>query len=629
MKDIISQLYQTSNEMEQSQLRSILLFSEFGKTHNRTDMMPKAVLSIIIKDKGGATLDDIIRQFGPCYNNFETNKSEIENAVTKLIELGLIGEIEKGKYAALTETDREKAECFFTELEKKTNILIDNIVKKYEELRRCKENNQQLLRKNITKALSLYLKLSGLDAVMNDSEAGYQPISRATEIILDKMDAVSGKVLVDAIGQVISNPTPEDIEILNIWSRAYVLTQIMKMDPTLSDFKATKIRNKTFVLDTDVVLNILATHAKYSQVYRSIIKSLADLGCKIIIPNEVIKEVDGHVKQAINIFRSTGQKQLDNYPDFLLEGPKSNVFIEDYVKLRRKEPQKKGMPFMVYIGNIYNEKDKNVLKGRLEPIIGKNVNNTIELVELDGKLYEDFKNKLTEEAADTAKGAERRYDTNKSLSEDDARLFLTLTKKNETLESEKECGLLKYKCYFLTQSRRTIRVAQELGIYKYDIICHPNALGIVLTEIGTIPQNQINIFNLFENPFVAYTATSVWDRIEPIIKAGVHISFMEIQQLRSDVEQTFDELLLSNDPNERIELSRQYREKGYPFMEQLVELSDINSSLTEENEALKVQNKELSEKLEEEKKKAYYKGNKQRKSIKLDAKGIRTLLNNK
>ena len=60
MNDLISKLYKQNEAMEESQLRSVLLFSEFGKTHARTDMLPKAVLSIIIHEKGQSTLESVV-----------------------------------------------------------------------------------------------------------------------------------------------------------------------------------------------------------------------------------------------------------------------------------------------------------------------------------------------------------------------------------------------------------------------------------------------------------------------------------------------------------------------------------------------------------------------------------------
>ncbi len=595
MNDLISKLYRHSGEeFEESQLRSVLLFSEFGKTHQRTDMLPKAVLSIIIHDKGKSTIDSIVKKFGPCYK-YETSQFEISEAIRKLEEQNFI-ECKDGKYIAITETDEKKTTEFFAKLEERTEHLINSIITRYETDRKCTVQNRTLFRSNITKALSLYLKLSGLNAVMKDPDEQYQPVSNAVSLILEKTDHVSGMQLINAIGQVLANPSKEDGETLNIWARAYVLTQVMNIDPTLVNFKATKLRDKTFVLDTDVVLNLLATHARYSQQYRTILGTLADLGCKIIIPEEVIKDVDGHVGQAWSIYNKYGKEQIDNLTEALLEGTESNVFIEDYVKSRREEPSKKKMDFSIYINNIYKSTDLSIFKRRLKPILKENVDLKIDVVDLSEDKY-DLWVKLTEEASGTPRGGKRSYDTNKALSLDDARLFMTMNLKNKDLENKLDRGMLRYKYYFLTQSKRTIKVAQELGIYEYDIICNPIALGSVLSEIGYVDKDKISIINLFENPFLASSAVVLWEKIKPILDRGEQIPFMEIQQLESNVGQLFDNILISDDPKERIEMSRTYKAQGNTFLGQLADVVDerdeVMRKLAEsesENERLKQEN---------------------------------------
>ena len=593
MNDLISKLYKQNEAMEESQLRSVLLFSEFGKTHARTDMLPKAVLSIIIHEKGQSTLESVVKCFGPCYHH-EASRTEIEEAIRKLEDKHLIQFVE-GKYIAITESDTQKTNDFFANLDERTERLINSIIAKYEFIRGKKDPNHSFLRKNITRALSLYLKLSGLNAVMSESEEGYQPVNNAVNLIIEKMDRVQAANLIDAIGQVVSNPSKEDLETLNIWAKAYVLTQVMKIDPTLADFKATKLRGKTFVLDTDIVLNLLASHARYSQQYRTMLNTLTDLGCKIIIPDEVVKDVEGHVRQAIDIYNQYGLDQIDNFPNVLLGGPKSNVFIEDYVKLRRQEPSKKLMAFPTYLGNIYNFKDISVFKKRLKPFIKNNVDNTLDVVDISEDEYAALMGNIMAKASDSIRGGERSYNKNKELSRDDARLFITLKSKNKELEHEHGHGMLKYKYYFLTQSKRTVKAAQELGQYDYDIICHPQALGSVLADVGMVDENELSIINLFENPFLAFTGTALWENIKPVLDAGVQVSFMEIQQLEYNAVQVIDDMLLCQDPDERIRLSKKYRDEGYSFWGQLADMSDAYEKVKQEVIAVKGANERLEQ----------------------------------
>lgn len=374
---------------------------------------------------------------------------------------------------------------------------------------------------------------------------------------------------------------------MNEWAKAYLLMQVLKIDPVLANFKMNLINQKSFVLDTDIVLNLLATHARYSEQYRTLVSKLIEIGCKIYIPDDVIREVEGHAKQACAMVGTYGVTQIDSYTTYELEGPQSNVFIEDYVKKRRKKLELRGMTFETYIRNIYIKGRPSVIYKCLQKVIGSNVENKLEEVDLDDELREKLGNVINVKTSDSRRGVGRKNEINESLSETDARMYLTLQHYNEKPKNE---GLLRYKFYFLTQSTRTIRAARDLGIYDFDIICHPEALAAVLIEIGQIPKGEVSIVNLFENPFLAHAAMSVWDRIEPVLKAGFQVNFMELEQLRADVDLRFDEFLLSTNPVERIELSKKYHSLGYVFANQIAELADENQKLKYDNIKLKIEN---------------------------------------
>jgi len=134
----------------------------------------------------------------------------------------------------------------------------------------------------------------------------------------------------------------------------------MGIDPTLRNFKATSLRGKTFVLDTDVVLNCITDNAKFSKDYSDMIKKLISIGCKLIIPEDVIVEVGNHADAAIKRAHCY-RNQLKTFTDDILEGPGSNVFIEDFVKTSRVDDRKKNMSFDDYLYNIYQDDNNDVL----------------------------------------------------------------------------------------------------------------------------------------------------------------------------------------------------------------------------------------------------------------------------
>lgn len=576
-------LYQGNDEMEAAQLRSVLLFSEFGNSSKRTDMMPRVLLSYIIKEKGQATLDSITQ----CFNtNFKANHktAEFKSFVEKLINKNLVKE-KNGCYSAIS--DQKEGTLFFERLDKDTTSLINGIIQRYEHLSKTTCTiNRSIIEQNVTNALSTYFKLASLSIVNNPS---FPPVSDSVKAVLKNLQEKDGERLVSAIGQTIQQPTDKERDVLNEWAKAFLLTQILKIDPTLVNFKMSLIRQKSFVLDTDIVLNILATDARHSKEYRTLIAKLQEIGCSIYVPQDVKKEVEGHADQACKIAKGFGTSQLDNFTSYELEGPQSNVFIEDYVKSRRACPNRKNMAFETYIRNIYIKGHPNVLHERLRSVLGENVNKELKEVSLDENIQERLKKEINERTIDSFRGITRKLEINKSLSETDAKIYLTLRDYNKSVEEE---GLLKYKFYFLTQSTRTIRAARDIGIYDFDIICHPEALAVVLTEIGQLPKGDISVINLFENPFLAHAATAVWDRVEPVLQEGFQINYKELEQLRADVDVRFDEFLLSDNPQERVEYAQSYRKLGYTFANDLANMDDEIKKLRVDNYRLEQEREE-------------------------------------
>lgn len=573
-------LYQENDELESAQLRSILLFSEFSNSTKRTDMMGRVLFSFIIMEKGKATLDSIAKLFN---EQFHCSKkpSEFKDSLDGLVAKKLVQQ--KGDtFIAITEQN-EGVE-FFEKLDRNTKELIDGIIGRYLGIiKKTNLPNREIVERNIANALSLYFRVASLNIVNSPDPPS---INDSIKCVMQDMQAKDGERLVSAIGQTIQSPSDSEREVLNEWAKAYLLMQVLKIDPVLANFKMSLINQKSFVLDTDIVLNLLATHARYSEQYRFLLGKLIEIGCKIYVPDDVVHEVVGHANQACTIVNTFGIKQIDNYTDYELEGPQSNVFIEDYVKKRRKMPLFKDMTFETYIRNVYIKGRPSVMKERLRKVIGANIDNKLTEVELDDEIRDKLQESINEKTSDSLRGINRKNEINKSLSETDARMYLTLKHYNEKPKSE---GLLQYKFYFLTQSSRTIRAARDLGIYDFDIICHPEALTAVLMEIGQIPKEEVSIVNLFENPFLAHAAKAVWDRIEPVLKAGFQVNFKELEQLRTDVDVHFDELLLSTNPEERIVFSKKYRDLGYSFANQIADLADENQKLKYDNIKLKIE----------------------------------------
>ena len=202
-------------------------------------------------------------------------------------------------------------------------------------------------------------------------------------------------------------------------------------------------------------------------------------------------------------------------------------------------------------------------------------------------LEEDLADKLNaiilDKTSSSPKGLDRKDSSNEKISRSDTELYLSLVNYNQNGNPDEE-GLLPHKYYLLTYSTRTIRAAKELKIYTEDIICKPQALTAVLNDLGEIADTGVNFINLFENPFLVYTAEQVWDRIQPIIDNGAMIYFADIQQLKADVDLTFDDMLMGEGNGFNYEKLREIEKSGLKFPSELLRKEEEIRKLRQDNE---------------------------------------------
>ena len=598
MSKIPLSLYQDIDALEEAQLRSVLLFGKFGKDQEGEEfMLQRLILSIIIEGDGQYDLDRIKTIL---HENFsvEMKMKEINKHVTSLYNDNmLVLSEDTGNYKAIVE--ETKGRDFFTKLNQDTDELINDIYLRFSILNPQGIPSTQLVKNTIREALSVYYKMSGLTFFRLQKKS--DNVKNAIQTVFQKLDEKTSKRLITAIGETLENPTAKQKAVLEQWARAFVITQLLQLDPTLSQFKQKQLQEKSFVLDTDVVLHALATHTELSQDYRYCLDYINKLGCKIYVPKEIIKEVNGCAEEALEISDKRGREQLIELRETLLTSSKSNVFIEDYIRQILEDPDKHDLNFTTYITNIYRYKHPEIMATRLSGVIGKeNINRQLPVVELDEETEQNLQSAILELTMETAKGVNRTESFNVKVAQSDARLYLTLVHLNvngtDNLVDVTK-GLLPYKFYLLTASRRTIKSATQLKLYKENIICSPKALLVALKELGELKGTDISIVNLFENPFLVYMADQIWERIEPILDRGAEFYHADIQQLKVLVDEKFDDLLINKEPEEMARRAQEYKKQGFKFTDHYVILGERNEALTqvveEKNQIIEAQRQEI------------------------------------
>lgn len=584
--------YNGNDQLEDSMLRSILLFNENKTVNSSKDLLLKAIFSIVTFGNGKYGITEINKilghRFGVNFTDEDLNKQ-----IDKLKEKKLVTILDSGKFQAIT--NEEKSKSFFNNIELETLALIDGIIdriKKHSHIQ-ITQNDIIKAKNNIGQALSIYYKMYGYSFFGLKEEAGVKDIKDAVDTARNGLPDILGKALVGALADVIDKPSQREKDILEKWARAFVAMEVINLDPSLRNFKATKLRGKSFVIDTDVVLYTLTTHAKYSRAYRNLIELLKKNGCILYIPLIVIEEVVNHINAAIKRYSYNGS-QWSSMTDEILEKKMANVFVEDYTKIIRDNEKRKDIPFDVYIDNLYDVENPSLLMDKLKSIFG-NFQLLEDLEALDDEIKKKLASNIKYITQISAKGIRRDEEKNTKIAEADASLYLTIRKMNQDESGNNKP--LNQKAYLLTKSQKTITCAQELNIYDKNIICDPFALLSILQEMGMFEGYEVEFVNLFENPFLTYTANLIWDEVEPLLNNGVRLKYVEIHKLRLDVDVNIDKILTCETVEERITEAKRLNDRGYFFANDLLaaeeELGKKNKDIQERENIISTQAEEI------------------------------------
>jgi hypothetical protein len=408
--------------------------------------------------------------------------------------------------------------------------------------------------------------------------------------------------IIYTIGSVIENPTEEQKCILELLARNYITMQIMDIDPLLSEFKSTLIREKVFIVDTDVLLYLLTDNASLSKQYRKMIEMLQKCGCTIYIPEEVIKEVFNHAEAALK--RYPFVSYLIGTPGNLVRQDLKNVFIEDYYYTRALD-NAEYLTWEHYIKNYYSSTyGVSLISEQIKDKLGERIqyNTMPEESNIDDKLLEKLAEASLEETNKTEKAQHRDEDKNQDIAKTDAQLYLQIKKQNE-INNERigrkhvdRQDLLWNKYYILTNSTRVHYCAKQLGV-SANILCKPASLMAYLVETGLVQDNQLKIQSLFENPFLQHTAKTIWKDVENLLKLGIDIKGKNIITMRFELQDVINNLLTNPTEEDCNDIYSHVKQKGYSFLPLIESAKKESESYERKYKELEEENRILQDKL--------------------------------
>ena len=589
-------LYQGNEEMERSLLKGVLLFNSKNIAPSRKVLLQKTIFSIVLHGEGKYTTAQIASIF----------KAHFQKSIEEKEILSILSTLKKDGFLDKSGIPVSNAggKDFFQSLTKETDGLFLSIIARTEKILGCSISNIPRIKDNIRNALSVYFKMYVFSFFDMQEDVIEENAKAVLDAAIQGIDKRVGEGLVRALAYTLKEPTREEKVTLEKWAQAHVTMQIIGLDPTLQNFQATKMKEKEFILDTDIVIRCLAKTNPEHDLYQNMLKKLRDLQCRLILTEEVIKEVENHLEAAWNCYRKYGDALLTYSQELLRSGIK-NVFIEDYVTLKTSDSYNRDLDFTQYLRNLYDRNKPKYLRDLLCSLVGeKNFKATFS-VQISDKERETLYKSILPLTENTFKGYNSSDLRNKEISKVDAFLYLATIARNKETNGD---TLLSRKAYLLTRSRRAAKAAKNAGLFQKGMICHPNVLISILKETGSPDMRNVSIVNLFSNPFLVHVGKEMWAFIKPFLDQNARlIKHSVIERLRSDVDLIMDRSLTGNGEP----LTKEQRQDlGIYFPDELdglqFERDNLRDTVRSKDELLAQKDKEirrLQEQLNEERKK--------------------------
>ncbi|HML71119.1 MAG TPA: hypothetical protein PKA78_07100 [Macellibacteroides fermentans] len=540
----------SKDSFQSSLLKCSLLFTFNPEAQStRKDMFDKLILSVVVSYKKVSISE--IKLFLKKQYSRDIPDDQIKSSIERLKKDKLVSEND-GKILTTIKTI-EVIEGNVLGINNETEALIEDIIEKVKKTT-TKSIDAVILSKiksNIKESLSAYFRLHGLDCVNNNQLSITNIDSNEDLIRITKANGLSnelGDLLVYALGDTLKNPTEKQADILFKWAKAFIGLQILNLDPTLKEFQKTTFAQKTFIVDTDVLLNCIVKENSLNKTYVRLIKELKACGCKLIIPEEVITEVlkHGDAQSNYNYIKSTFESVDEN----IISEQIHNVFVKGYYAGIIENTIPKTTSFKQYISNYIDESSP---RSFIVDVINHYFPNTFQIKDLSDiskqSIDNDHIERLTERINNitklTFKAKWRSDGENLDISRNDARMYLTAYYLNQ-INKPTESTILPHNYYLLTNSTRAARCGLKEGL-KTSVSVKPEILISLFEQLGSFDINSKEFLNIFENPYLAEITSDCWSNIKLLIDSGVDLIGKNPVRLKYDLNDTIHEFLTTDD----------------------------------------------------------------------------------
>lgn len=530
----------TQDKLTKAMLECSMLFSlnrNVTLNQGRKDMFLQSVFAITCSDNREWTAQDVHDVFHDKFTK-EYAPDVIKKAMQKLTKEGFL--IPKGNGVVPHEKIAEKMREDDRIIGERTEMVFDAVIENTERQLTeglSKEERAQM-KENLKDAFNLYVRMYGFESFVNKNVQASTDIVEDEDIVKASMKGLpeeKGEVFVGVLSDLLEHPTREQAATMVLWVKIYIGTQVMRLDPQLSELEAQNLKDKKFILDTDFLLYCLVEHPKQSKSYQRLLRVLRKAGCQLIIPEDVVIEVLKHAQCADNNYRHFA-RMLKAIKREAIEQKANNVFVKDFCLHDLEAKHHQTIKQYLYNNYLSDEdpldfiKDVIRTKLRIEPGNDDNLEVAQEYQEhLEGLTKKIF---LKTRFKDTDKW--RTDEEVEALSRTDAQLYLSVLSLNNNIKDSSTGELLRANAYLVTGTTKSIKSAQEMGIHR-NFVTRPELLINLMAEIGEFDGQKQGFINLFENPFLAHALDSNWEMIRNLSEVGLNMHDKSITRLKKDL----------------------------------------------------------------------------------------------
>ena len=521
---------------------SLALTFRPGSLRVRKSLFDHFVLAVLLDQAGPSVQLDVLARH--CTEAFPAGPSlpaiQVHSAVARLAKSGLLSLTNQSVRAS----DRALFEVATStlRLSDATDTFAEDILATLTEARRERVADVDVRRivRNIRAAL---LEIA---RARSATLGGIEPSDNAVPaIVRNQLDTDMGDLLVAALADALRAPTDSQAETIAHWTQAYLGLALMGLDPVLNDFQASRFSAKTFLLDTDIVLQAIVTDDPRSAGVLDVLSSLAQRQCRLVVPESVVNECIKHAARSEATYRFFGNGLIQLAPA-AVEERVWNAFVKGYYYAVARGRIARSVTYRQYLDNFYEEKKPRQF---FSAVITDVFPDEVELLPIDFGLpqplddaaIDRFSTAMQRDLAERSKKSRYRTDDEeKALAQTDATLYLSALRMNQTDDTRHQY-VLGGTCYLLTETSRYERIAQSIGI-PTRVTVRPSAVAGILTFVGA-EISSTEFVQLFDNPLLDRAVSATWPDMEKLMRSGVDLSTKNLARLRFDLDDALHECL--------------------------------------------------------------------------------------